>query len=97
MVCRVLAGIVRWIGLIFAVLLVLHVVLVIGEANPDNGITTFVKSWADFVALGFQDLFSPGDRKVRVLVNYGTAALFWLVVSSILASIIRRIGGEKAS
>jgi hypothetical protein len=93
----VLAGIVRWVGLIFALVLVVHVILVIGEANPQNSITTFVKGWADFVALGFQDLFSPQDPKVRVLVNYGTAAIFWLVVSSIIATLIRRLGGEKAS
>lgn len=92
-----LAGIVRWVGLLFALVLVVHVILVIGEANPDNGITVFVKACADFVALGFQDLFSPQDPKVRVLVNYGTAAIFWLVVSAIVASLIRRLGGEKAT
>lgn len=92
-----IASVVRWIGLLFALILVVHVILVIGEANPTNGITTFIKGWADAVALGFQNLFAPQDAKVRVLVNYGTAAVFWLVVSSIVATLIRRLGGEKAS
>ncbi|MDT8910822.1 hypothetical protein [Amycolatopsis sp. PS_44_ISF1] len=92
-----LASIVRWIGLIFAALLVLHVIFVIGEANAANGIVSFVRSWADGLSLGFKDLFTPSDAKLRVLVNYGIAAVFWLVVSAILARIIRRIGGIGAA
>ena len=34
-----LAGLVRWIGLIFAIVLVAHVLLTVGNANPGNGIT----------------------------------------------------------
>lgn len=90
----VLAGIVRWVGLIFAAILVLHIVFVIGEANPDNGIVSFVRGWADGLLLGFKDLFMPEDAKLRVLVNHGIAAVFWMVVSAILAKIIRRIGGS---
>ena len=92
-VASVLASIVRWVGLIFAALLVIHVIFTVGSANPDNGIVSFVKSWADSLALGFSDLFTPSDEKLRVLVNYGIAAIFWLVVSGILAKIIRWVGG----
>ncbi|WP_410666670.1 hypothetical protein [Amycolatopsis sp. cmx-4-68] len=91
----VVASIVRWVGLIFAALLAIHVVFTVGSANPDNGIVSFVKSWADSLALGFSDLFTPSDEKLRVLVNYGIAAIFWLVVSGILAKIIRRVGGAS--
>ncbi|GAA3559199.1 hypothetical protein GCM10022222_48590 [Amycolatopsis ultiminotia] len=87
------ASLVRWIGLIFAAILVLHVIFVIGSANPANGIVSFVHSWADGLSLGFRDLFTPDDEKLRVLVNYGIAAIFWLIVSAILARILRRIGG----
>jgi hypothetical protein len=89
------ASIVRWVGLVFAALLVIHVIFTVGSANPDNGIVSFVKSWADSLALGFSDLFTPSDEKLRVLVNYGIAAIFWLVVSGILAKIIRRVGGAS--
>ncbi|MEV6912439.1 hypothetical protein [Amycolatopsis sp. NPDC051071] len=90
----ILASVVRWAGLIFAAILVLHVVFVIGEANPDNGIVSFVRGWADGLLLGFKDLFMPADFKLRVLINYGVAAIFWMVVSAILAKIIRRAGGS---
>lgn len=91
-----IAGIVRWVGLIFALILVLHVIFVVGGANPDNGIVSFVRDWSDGLALGFKDLFEPTDEKLRVLVNYGIAAIFWLVVSSIVTRIVRRIGGATS-
>lgn len=90
-IMNLLAGIVRWVGVIFAVILVVHIVLVIGEANPASGITTFVTNFADAVSLGFKNLFMPADPKLQVLVNYGIAAVFWLVVSAIIARLLRRL------
>jgi len=91
----VVASIVRWVGLVFAAFLVIHVIFTVGSANPDNGIVSFVRSWADSLAIGFGDMFTPSDGKLRVLVNYGIAAIFWMVVSGILAKVIRRVGGAS--
>lgn len=90
-----LAAIVRWVGLIFALILVLHVIFAIGEANPDNGIVSTVSDWSEGLSMGFKDLFTPDDEKLAVLVNYGIAAIFWLVVSAVLAKIVRRVGGAS--
>lgn len=85
-----LASLVRWVGLVVVVILVVRVLLTVGGANPHSGITSFFTSWSDPLAWGFKDLFTPADAKLRILVNYGLAALCWLIVSSILARIIRR-------
>jgi hypothetical protein len=90
-VVGVLAGAVRWTGLLFALVLVVHVLLTVGDANPANGITKFFSAAADPLALAFRDLFTPGNEQLRVLVNFGLAALFWLVVSSILSRLLRRL------
>jgi hypothetical protein len=90
-VVGVLAGAVRWAGLAFAVALVVHVLLTVGNANPSNGITRFFSTVADPLALAFKDLFAPENAELRVLVNYGLAALFWLIVSSVLSRLIRRL------
>jgi hypothetical protein len=90
-IVNLVAGIVRWVGLLFAVILVLHVVLTIGEANSSNGIAEFVRNWADTVSIGFKNLFTPSEAKLKVLVNYGIAALFWLIVSSIVSKLIKRL------
>lgn len=92
-VVGLLAGTVRWVGLAFALTLVVHVVFVIGEANQANSIVSFVSDTSDTLAMGFTDLFTPDDPKLAVLVNYGIAALFWIVVSALVARIIRRVGG----
>ncbi|GAA0509893.1 hypothetical protein GCM10011581_42860 [Saccharopolyspora subtropica] len=82
---------VRWFGTLCAALLAIHVVLTVGGANPENGITRFVAYWADPLALGFQELFMPEDPKVAVLVNYGIASIFWLVVTSLATRVLRAI------
>ncbi|HEY0447967.1 hypothetical protein [Actinophytocola sp.] len=90
-VVGVLAGLVRWVGLIFALVLVVHVVLTVGSANPDNSITVFFADAAEPLALAFRNLFTPENAELRVLVNYGLAALFWLIVSSVVSRLIRRL------
>ncbi|TCP54209.1 hypothetical protein EV191_103252 [Tamaricihabitans halophyticus] len=91
----ILAAVLRWVGLVFAVILVAHIILVIGEANPDNWITMTVADLAGPLSIGFQDLFIIADQKLELLVNYGLAAIFWLVVSAIAARIVRRLGGSS--
>lgn len=90
-VAAVVADVVRWVGLLFAVVLVVHVLLTVGGANPDNGITQFFDNVAQPLALAFKDLFTPENADLRVLVNYGIAALFWLVLSAIASRMIRRL------
>jgi hypothetical protein len=74
---------------------VLHIIFVIGDANAANGIVSFVKGWAESLSLSFKNLFMPTDPKLSVLVNYGIAAIFWLVVSAIVAKVIRRLGATS--
>lgn len=85
------AGIISWVGLALAVVLVVHVVLTVGGANPANPITTTVKQLAEPIALAFKDLFDPEDAKLRVIVNFGLAALFWLGVRAIVLKLVRRL------
>lgn len=89
--CRVLEIVVRWVGTLLSLLMVAHVVLAVGGANPDNAITRFVAEWAKPLALGFSDLFAPADPSLAVLVNYGIAAVFYLFATSIAVRIIRSL------
>lgn len=92
-VLTALGTLVRWAGTCASAVLAVHVVLTVGNANPDNGITRFFARWAQPLALGFQDLFRPADPQLDVLVNYGLAALFWLLVTSIAMRIITLLLG----
>lgn len=87
------SAVVRWVGTIAAVLLTAHVILTVGGANPDNAITQFVAGWAEPLALGFENLFpKPEAPKLEVLINYGLAAVFWLVITSVIVRIVRALG-----
>lgn len=87
-----IATVVKVICTIAALFLAVHVVLTVGGANPDNAITEFVRSWADYLSLGFRDLFTPEGERIRVLVNYGIAAIFWVLVGAVASRLIRRLG-----
>lgn len=88
----VLAGLARWAGLLITLVLVVHVVLVMGNANSDNPITGAVRGLAEPLSLAFKSLFTPEDAKLGVLINYSIAAVFWLSVSSVATRLIRRLG-----
>lgn len=75
---------------LFAVVLVAHIVLVMGEANPANGVASFVRGFSSAVSLGFDDLFTPADVKFQVLLNYGFAAIAWLAFGAVVTTLIRR-------
>ncbi|MBO0889718.1 MAG: hypothetical protein J2P14_02310 [Acidothermales bacterium] len=95
---RFRATVVHWtvtvvnvLAAVFAVVLALHIVFVIFTANPHNPLVTFVSHWADGLVVFFRDLFTPADKRVAVLVDYGLAAIFWLIVGRIVAGLVRRI------
>ena len=74
-----------------AVVLVAWIFLVIGEANPANGVAGFVRGFAAAVSLGFDNLFTLADAKARVLVNDGLAAITWLGIGALTTMLIRRL------
>ncbi|MFY9807301.1 MAG: hypothetical protein WCC38_01865 [Pseudonocardiaceae bacterium] len=91
-IAAVLATLIRIVGGLIVVILVAHVVLTLGNANPANGISMFLAYWADRLQLGFRGLFNPADARTRLVVNYGIPAAIWLVVTWVLVRAVRRIG-----
>lgn len=76
---------------VFAIALALHIVFVVFEANQQNPLVQLAASLADGLVVFFRDLFTPEDERIGVLVNYGMAAIFWLIVGRILVALLRRI------
>ncbi|MGH3849051.1 MAG: hypothetical protein ACRDRT_05000 [Pseudonocardiaceae bacterium] len=90
-IAAILATVIRLVGGIFVLILVAHVLLTLGHANPANGITRFVAHWAGRLQLGFRGLFTPADARARLVIGYGLAAAFWLVVTWVLVRLVRRL------
>lgn len=87
---RIVCTVVNVLCGLFAVVLVAHIVMVMGEANPANGVASFVRGFSSAVSLGFDDLFTPANLKVQVLLNYGFAAIVWLALGAVITTLIRR-------
>jgi hypothetical protein len=90
-IAAILATLVRIVGGLAVLILVAHIVLTLGDANPANVITKLVASWADRLQIGFRGLFTPADARTGVIVNYGLAAAFWLIVTWIVVRLLQRL------
>jgi hypothetical protein len=87
-----LAAIVWIIAVVFAAILAAGALLIALDANPNNDLVEQVVDWAGGLDGPFRDLFTfDGDNAATkaALVNWGLAALAWLVGGRIVSSIIR--------
>jgi hypothetical protein len=87
---RTVNGAINLVCGLFAVVLALHIVLVLLDANPNNGFASFVDDFAGAVSLGLRGLFTPDSVKLQVLLNDGMAALGWLLIAAALTYTIRQ-------
>lgn len=85
-----LARIVRLIGSVVAGLIVLGIAFVVFEANPGNSIVEWVTDAARWLVGPFKNLFTIESQDWRVIVNWGLAAIAYLVVSRAIARLLAR-------
>lgn len=83
------ARVVVGIGALFALIEVVYILMVVLGANQANAFFGFIRSVADPLALFFPGLFTLSNNDIGVLINYGLAAVFWLVVTGIIARVLR--------
>jgi hypothetical protein len=78
-------------AVVIAAIIVVHIIFVLVGANGGNSIVSTDADWAGSLAAWFRNLFTPSNAKLAVLVNYGLAALFYLAIGRIVASIVSRV------
>ncbi len=86
-----LARVLNTIGLAIVAVIVVYIVLTLLEANPDNTAATLIRQLAEYFNLGLANLFLIADPKWLIGINYGVAALIWLVITTVVVRLIRRI------
>ncbi|GAA3891223.1 hypothetical protein GCM10022243_65150 [Saccharothrix violaceirubra] len=84
------ARIISGIGAVFALIEVLYILMILFGANQGNAFFRFVQSLAEPLALFFPGLFDLGNYNLGVLLNYGLAAVFWLVLTGFIARLVTR-------
>jgi hypothetical protein len=72
-----------------AVLLVVDILLTVFHANPGNAITQFFAWASGGLALWFDDLFTPDDPTLALVINRGLASVAYLIASAIVARPLR--------
>lgn len=86
-----LGNVLRIVGMLIVTVLVVHIVLTLLGANPENGLTRLIRDAAETFNLGLGNLFLPEDPRLGVVLNYGTAALIWFAITSVVVRLVRRI------
>jgi hypothetical protein len=87
-----LARVVQLVVSIVVVIIVAGILLVVLKANPANSIVSDVHEWARSLAGPFDGMFSFHSANVAIAVNWGIAAVVYLLVGGLIA---RLIGGTQ--
>jgi hypothetical protein len=71
-------------------LIVLGILLVLLEANRDNGLVDWILEAGEFFVEPFDNIFSLDTVKARVAVNWGIGALIYAAIGSLIARVLLR-------
>ena len=75
---------------IIAVLIVVGILLVVLKANPANDIVDALRETARFFAQPFDAIFELERRRPEIALNWGIAAVVYLVVARLIAKLLTR-------
>jgi len=90
-----LARLVRTLAGIIALIIVVAIVLFLVGANPSNQIVSAIHDAGAWLAGPFKNLFSIHNPKLAMAVNWGLAALAYLIVGHIIASLLVRMSPRR--
>jgi len=86
-----LARLVRSLAGLIALVIVAAIVLFVLGANPSNGIVKAIHDAGAWLVGPFKNLFSIHNAKVAMAVNWGLAAVVYLLVGHFIASLLARM------
>jgi hypothetical protein len=87
-----LARLIRLAARVLAAIIVAGILLIVLNANPSNSIVSNVHDAARSLVGPFNGMFKPHDHKLAIAINWGIAALVYLIVGSLIARLVVLIG-----
>jgi hypothetical protein len=90
-----LARVVRLAAYLVALVIVVAIVLRIAGANPANVIVRDIHNVAKALVGPFHNVFDIKNPKASIAVNWGLAAVVWLILGSVIASLLTRIAPRR--
>jgi hypothetical protein len=85
------------IASVVVLIIVAAILLVVFNANPANSIVSEVHSWGHWLAGPFDGMFSFKNPKDAIAVNWGIAAVVYVLVAALIALLIGRTKPETVS
>lgn len=85
-----LARVIRMLASLAAALIVVGILLFVFGANSHNGIVSDIHSAAAWIVGPFKGIFSIGGKKANLALNWGIAAVVYLAVGHLIASMLAR-------
>ena len=86
-----LARLVRTLAGLVALVIVAAIVLFVLGANQGNGVVSAIHDAGAWLVGPFKNLFAIHKPKVAMAVNWGLAALVYLIVGHLIASLLARM------
>jgi hypothetical protein len=86
-----LARLVRTLAGLVALVIVAAIVLFLLGANPSNGIVSAIHDAGAWLVGPFKNLFKIHNAKLAMAVNWGLAALVYLIVGHLIATLLARM------
>lgn len=90
-----LARLVRLAAWLVALVILVGIALVLLDANMGNAIVRDIHDAASFLVGPFKNVFSPKSHKADIAVNYGLAAVVYLLVGSLIAGMLVRMAPRR--
>jgi hypothetical protein len=87
-----LARLIRLAAWVLAGIIVAGILLIVLSANPSNSIVSNVHDAARWLVGPFNGMFKPHDHKLAITINWGIAALVYVIVGSLIARLVVLIG-----
>jgi hypothetical protein len=85
-----LARVVHVVVSVVVLIIVAGILLVVLKANPTNTIVSDVHGWARSLAGPFDGLFSFRSAHTAIAVNWGIAAVVYLLIGGLIARLLGR-------
>jgi hypothetical protein len=85
-----IARLIRTVAWIVAAIIVAAIVLRLLSANPHNTVVSDIHDAGAWLVTPFKNIFSLSSAKATMAVNWGLAAVVYLAVAHLLASLIMR-------
>jgi len=85
----VLSTVINLFGVLTALIMIIRMLLVLTGSTGDNPLFSVVKIWSDLLVLWWGNVVQPPGAPASVIITYALAAVFWLLLTRIVARFLR--------